>query len=104
MHDRGNARLVVEAEPLLGAAGEQMEVAAHRPKETLGTVETAEFGGGQQTRLHQIGRTVDAMHILPNPVERVEIAQTALAVLDVGLDHVSAVAHPDMALVALSEL
>ena len=44
------------------------------------------------------------MHIFADPVERVEVAKTALAVLDVGLDDVAAVAHPDVPLVALGEL
>ena len=46
----------------------------------------------------------DAEHIFADPVERVEVAQAALAVLDVGLDDVAAVAHPAVALVALGEL
>ena len=50
MHDLGDARLIVEVEPLLGASGEQVQMAAHRPEEALGAVEAAELGGGQQAR------------------------------------------------------
>ena len=86
--------LIVEAEPLLGAAGEQVEVAAHRPEEALGAVELAELRGGQQAGLDQVGRTSHAVDIFADPVERVEVAKAALALLDVGLDDVAAVAHP----------
>ena len=47
---------------------------------------------------------LDPEGILADPVERVEVAQAALAVLDVGLDDVAAVAHAAVALVALGEL
>jgi hypothetical protein len=104
VHDLGDARLIFEAQPLLGAAGEQMQVAAHRPEEALRAVEAAELGGGEKPGLHQVGRFLDAMDVLADPVERVEVAQPALAVLDVGLDDVAAVAHLHMALVALREL
>ena len=39
-----------------------------------------------------------------DPEQRVEIAQAALAVLDVGLDEIAAFARLEMALVALGEL
>ena len=41
VHDLGDLALIVEGQPLLGAAGEQVEVAAHRPEEALGAVEAA---------------------------------------------------------------
>ena len=104
VHDLGDARLIFETQPLLGAAGEQVQVAAHRPEEALGAVEPAEFRGAEQPRPDQVGRALDAMHIFADPVERVEVAQPALAVLDVRFDDVAAVAHADVALVALGEL
>ena len=104
MHDLGDARLILEAQPLLGAAGEQVQMAAHRPEEALGAIEAAELGGGQQPGADQVGRTLDAVDIFADPVERVEVAQSALAVLDVGFDDVAAVAHADVPLVALGEL
>ena len=98
MHDLGNARLIVEAQPLLGAAGEQVQMAAHRPEEPLGAVEAAEFGRGEQPGADEIGRPLDAVDIFADPVERVEVAKAALAVLDVGFDDVAAVAHADVPL------
>ena len=38
-------RLMVEAQPLLGPAGGQMQMAAHRPEEALGPLEPAIFLG-----------------------------------------------------------
>ena len=79
-------------------------MAAHRPEEALGAIEAAELGGGQQAGSDEVRRPLDAVHIFADPIERVEIAKAALAVLDVGLDDVAAVAHADVALVALGEL
>src|SRR4029078_9724167 len=104
MHDPGEARLIFEAEPLRGAAGEKMEMATHGPEEALGAIEAFELGGGQQSRFDEVGGAVDAVYIFADPIERVEVAKAALAVLDVGLDDVAAVAHADVTLVALGEL
>jgi hypothetical protein len=50
-------------------------------------------------------RTVaDLVDILADPVERVQIAQAALALLDVGFDDIAAVAQPLVPLVALGQL
>ena len=38
-HPAGDLALIVEGQPLLGAAGDEVEVAAHRPKEALGALE-----------------------------------------------------------------
>ena len=67
--------LHVEPEPLLGASGGEVEVAAHRPEEALGALEAAEFGGGEQPLVDQVGGALDAERILADPVERVEVAQ-----------------------------
>src|SRR5215210_1488032 len=45
VHDLGDAQLLVEAEPLLGAAGQQMQMATDRPEKALGAVEALELGG-----------------------------------------------------------
>ena len=103
-HRRCDLALAVEAQPFLGAAGREVEVAADRPEEALGALEPAIFFGGQQAGADELGRLLHAVDIFADPVERVEIAQAALAVLDVGLDDVTAVAHPLVALVAFGEL
>ena len=104
MHDFGDARLIVEVEPFFGTPRKQVQVTAHRPEKALGAVEPAELGGGQQARADEVRRALHAVHIFADPVEGMEVAQAALAVLDVGLDDIAAVAHLDVALVPLSEL
>ena len=103
-HRRRDFALLVESQPFLGAPGGEVQMAPHRPEEALGTLEPAIFLGGQQSRPDQFGRLLHAMDIFADPVERMEIAKPALAVLDVGLDDIAAVPHPRMALVALGEL
>ena len=46
----GDRPLQVEAQPLLGAAGEEMQVAAHRPQEFLAAREQREFALREQAR------------------------------------------------------
>ena len=99
----GDGRLVVEAQPLLGPARGKVQVTAHRPEEALGALEPAIFRVGQQPRRDEFGGLADAMQIFADPVERVEVAQAALAVLDVGLDDIAAVAHLQVAGVALGQ-
>ena len=59
-HRLGDLALIVEAQPLLGAPGGEVEVAAHRPEEALGALELAELGGGEQPDVDQLGRPLDA--------------------------------------------
>ena len=49
-------------------------------------------------------RTVGRVQVLGDPEQGVQVAQAALALLDVGLDHVAAGAGAGMALVALLQL
>ena len=49
-HPRRDLALIVEGEPLLGAAGDEVEVAAHRPQEALGALELAQFGRARTGR------------------------------------------------------
>src|SRR3954454_10275815 len=90
VHDLGDARLIFEAQPLLGAPSEQVQMAADRPEEALGAVEASELGSGQQAGPDEVRRTLHAVNIFADPIERVEVAQAALAVLHVGLDDVAA--------------
>src|SRR5204863_6828938 len=75
-----------------------------RPQEALGAAELAKLLGREQAGLDEVAGAVQAIGIFADPEERVEIAQAALALLDVWLDDVAAVAHPLVALVALVEL
>ena len=103
-HHFGDLLLMVEAQPVLRAPRGLMQVAAHRPEEALGALELPEFRGREQPQANEIGRLLDAMHIFADPVERMEVAKAALAVLYIGLDHISRVAHAAVALVSLGKL
>ena len=81
-----------------------MDVAAHRPQEIFRFLEAAKLGRGQQPLVDQLGNGAHLVGVFADPEERVEVAQAALALLQVGLDDVAAVAHALVALVALGEL
>ncbi len=97
-------RLHIEAQPFLGAADGVMQMAAHIPEEGFGLLERLVFVMGEDVVLDEIGRILDVIDIFADPVERLQIAQTALAFLDVGLDQIAAFALARMALVALGQL
>src|SRR5262245_39241006 len=54
--------------------------------------------------MDEVARVLDAVKILADPIERLQIAQPALAVLDVGLDEIAALALAAVAFVALGKL
>src|SRR4029079_86513 len=83
--------------------GDQVQVAAHRPEEAFGKFEAAVFLAREEACLNQVCRPVDAVNVTGNPIERVKVAQAALAVLDVGLDQITAVAKLQVTLVAFSK-
>ncbi len=81
-----------------------MDMAAHRGEETLGALEVTRLVLGQHTLGHQFARLADAIEILGDPEEQVQVAQPALAFLDVGFDDIARVAHTVMPLVTFREL
>ena len=100
----GDLALDVEMQPFLGLAGEEVHVAAHRPEEVLGLAEAVVFGAREDALGDEFLAGADAVEILADPEQRVQVAQAALAVLDVGLDQIAAFAGLGVALVALGEL
>ena len=96
--------LDVERQPLLGAAGEEMHVAADRPQEVLAAAEQLELLGVEHAALGQFLDVAHAIDVLGDPEQRVQIAQAALAVLDVGLDQIARLAGAAVARLALGEL
>ena len=81
-----------------------MHVAAHGQEEAFSAAECAVFVPGQQPAVDQFRRAAHAVDELADPVERLEIAQAALAVLHIGFDDIAAVAHALVARVALLQL
>ena len=96
--------LDVEGQPLLGAAGEEVHVAAHRPQEIAAAAKPPVFARVIDAVLDQLLALAHAVDVFGDPVERVQVAQPALAVLDVGLDQVARLAGAPVALLALGEL
>ena len=103
IHPRGDLALEVEGQAILGAVAGGVKVAAYRPEEILGAAEGAQFRRRQQPDVDQFARLADLVDIFADPVERVQIAQAALALLDVGLDHVATVAQALVPFVALGQ-
>ncbi len=100
----GDLRLQVEGQALLGPVAQIVEVAAHRPEEPPGLGELAQRQGIQNAVLDQLRRPLDPVEEPAEPEQGLEIAQAALAFLDVGLEQVAAVAGALVAGVALREL
>ena len=81
-----------------------MQEAADGPQEVFAAAEgrhllRAEDAGGDRRRADAL-----AVEILRQPVQRVQVAQAALAVLDVGLDLVAALARCAVARIELGHL
>ena len=95
--------LHVERQPLFGAAGEEMQVAAHRPQEIGAAAEGAVFLRVEHAALQQFVGLAHAVDVFRDPEQRVQVAQAALAVLHVGLDQIARLAAAAMPLLALGE-
>ena len=100
----GHQLLHVEAQPLLGPAGEEVQVATHRPEEALAAAEAAIFVAVEHAGLDELGLGLVGIEILGEPVQRVQVAQAAFAVLDVGLDQIARCAGAGMADILLGHL
>src|SRR6185437_11059517 len=103
-HAAADLALDVEGEALLGAAREVVEVAAHGPQEVLRPREARRLVGREDAELDELADLVDAVDVLGDPEEALEVAEPALALLDVGLDMVARIAELSMPRVALGEL
>ncbi len=103
-HSRRDFTLEVEGQAVFRAAGDRVEMAAHRPEERLGAAEAAVLGLVQQSDRDQFGHVADLVDVLADPIQRVEIAQAALALFHVGFDDIAAVAQAFVPVVALGQL
>src|SRR5204862_6266143 len=70
--------LDVERKPLLGAAGQEVHVAADRPQEILAAPKQLELVFVEDAALDQLLDVMDAIDVLGNPEQRVQITQAAL--------------------------
>ena len=96
--------LHVERQPLFGAAREEMDVAADRPQEIGAAAEGAVFLRVEHAAFEQFVGLAHAVDIFRDPEQRVQVAQAALAVLDVGFDQIARLSGAAMPLLALGEL
>ena len=94
--------LDVKRQPLFGAAGEEMHVAADRPQEILAAAKQIVFVAVVDAALDQLFRLAHAVDVFGDPEQSVQVAQAAFAVLDVGLDHVAELAGAAMAFSSVS--
>ena len=101
---RGDLDLGVEGQLLAGAAVQKVEVDAGRPQEGLGLGEDVVFVGGEDADLDEVVGRLGAVQVLGDPEQGLEVAQAALALLDVGLEQVAGAALAGVALGALGEL
>ena len=96
-HARPDHRLEVEGQAFLGAAGDQVQMKSHGPEEVPGTANGLRFLLGDQpaaggTDAHQFGHALHAEGVARKPVQRLQVAQPAAALLQVRLDQEGAVA------------
>src|SRR5262245_64343899 len=66
-----------------------MQLAAHGPEEALAAAEAPVFVRGEDAGLDELFLGLVGIKVLGEPMQRVQIAQAALAVLDVGLDQIT---------------
>ena len=103
-HAGGDLGLQVETEAVLGAAGDEVDMAAHGPEETRGADEDGVLMIRERTGLHHLFEGAAAIHVLADPVERLQVAQAALAFLEVRLDDIAGISGAGMAGIALGQL
>ena len=103
-HTSPDLGLQVEAQPLLGAAGEVMNVAANRPQEFLGAIEPLRLLRRQHPQLYELADIVGAIDVFGDPKQCVQVSEPALALLDVRLELITAVADAIVPRVPFGEL
>ena len=95
--------LQVKGQPIFRPAGDIVHMATHGPEKIGCLAKAFELVGGEQANIHQFGSGGHPMDIFADPVERLQIAQAALAFLHIGLDNIATVAHFHMAGIALGQ-
>ena len=100
----GDLDLGVEGQLLRGASVQEVQVHPRRPEEGLRLGEDAVLLGGEDAGPHQVLAGLGVVEVLADPEQRLQVAQAALALLDVGLEQVARAALAGVALGALREL
>ena len=100
----GDLALDVEGKTLLGAAAEEVHVAADRPQEILAAAKHVVFVAVEHFAIDQFLGFAHAIDVFCDPKQRVQIAQPAFAVFYVRLDQIARLAGAAMTFFALGEL
>ena len=103
-HQRGNRHLGIEIQPLLGSARAEVKMASDSPQEALRGGKAARLAFAQNALVDNVDDAVGAIGEFRDPEQRVKIAQSALAFLDIGLNDITRGTLPVMALIPLLEL
>ncbi len=104
-HACADHRLQVEGQALLGAAGDVVQVEAQCPEKFPRPARVARFHRRQHAGdVGELAHGVGFEHVAGDPVERLQVAQTAAAFLDIRFDHERAVAEAAMARLAFGLL
>src|SRR5690606_39459366 len=101
---RGGRGPTVEGQLPLGPPRHQMQQEAHPPQKADGLAEAAQLARGQQALQRRLPSLAVRRQRAGDPEQGVEVAKTALAVLDIGLDAVADGAGLLQAHVALGHL
>ena len=98
-------RLTVEGQSFLRTIGQEMQMTPHGPQEILAATESHLLSAREDRLTDGIARVgAAARNITRKPVERVQVAQTAFPVLDVGLHQIARLAGSVMPGIAFGEL
>ena len=81
--------LHVKGELVIGPPDDQMQMTAHRPEEIFGLGKGGKFLGGEHAQGHEFAHITDAVQVFGDPEQRLQVSQAALALFDVGLDHIA---------------
>ncbi len=73
-HAAPDLALMIEGQAIFGAAGDEMEMAAHRPEEILRPRETLRLLRREHVEIDEFVDVVDAIDVFRDPEQRVKIA------------------------------
>ena len=85
----GDLALQVDGQPFLGPPREIMQMAADGPELLLRLGEKPGLGERQHALIDQSANLLHLVDVFADPEQFVQIAQAALALLDVGLNHIT---------------
>ena len=100
----GQFPLHVEGQPFIGPPDQIVEIDANAPQKGLGPLKLPEFRPGQQALVDQLGDIFDLIGKFADPEQCVKVTKTALSLLQIGFDDITAVPHPLVTGFAFGEL